>query len=537
MNNYAMSALSLQTRLTSLRPQPASVAVDPKGFKAALESFIQFLISHDVSATLWLKLPKDDAWWNDIWQYAQQAVGCTIYILGEPAGNSPDTLAASLRPIPVDWSVDPSGMLKREYLCLAVADNFMGSLLAARTLTSAPTSDKRNLQLYCTTAVRTMRALAAGIKDIIESTLSEDPAGDLGGDEQSIAAAAALSQWGRSFPDNVLSNHVLPLSEAFLTWQIQFQEDLRSQLTESQNAPAESENALASSDISSGFLGKASQELQAPLTTIKTALTLLGSPALKLSQRQRYLEMISSQCEHQEALIKGIVKLLQIQTTKSGTAQPIKLSDLIPGIVSTYQPIAEERGVMLAYTVPNHLERVSGVKAEIKQIVIQLINNGIQMTPKGGRVWVSATAEGDRFIALTVEDSGYGVAKVEVNRLFEAFYQVAGSSDGTGLGLTLVHQLVQRMGGSITVDSTPNQGTRFKILLPIYPAAETQSDSADLSAAQSANAGETAASFSPRQLSRESAERESAERESAENSAHGWSGSSHPVHREAVPAR
>ncbi len=528
-----MSALSLQTRLTHLRPQPASVAVDPKGFKAALESFIQFLIAHDVSATLWLKLPKDDAWWEDIWQYAQQAVGCTIYILGEPAKNSPDTLAASLRPIPIDLSLDPSGMLKREYLCLAVADNFMGALLAAREPTPAPTSSKRNLQLYCTTTARAVSALATGLKAIVESAASEDLAEDSGCNQPSIAAAAALSQWDRSFPDNVLSNSVLSLSEAFLTWQIQFQENLRSQLTESQAASTNGETALAASAIAPGFLGRASQELRAPLTTIKTALTLLGSPTLKLSQRQRYLEMISSQCEQQEALIKSIVKLLQIQTTEIGMAQAIRLCDLIPGIVSTYQPIAEERGVMLAYTVPSCLERVSGIEAEIKQIVIQLINNGIQMTPKGGRVWVSAMAEGDCFIALTVEDSGYGVAKAEVSQLFEAFYQAANSNNGVGLGLTLVRQLVQRMGGSITADSTLNQGTRFKILLPVYSNANGQTDFTGLSAARNTDTDQPfGARLSPRQSMGESSNQKA-----ADESAHGWSGSPCTIPLETVPIR
>ncbi len=517
-----MSALSLQARLTDLHPQPAWVAVDPKGFKAALESFIQFLITHDVSATLWLKLPKDGAWWNDVWQYAQQAVGCTVYTLGEPAKNFPDTLAASVCPIPIDASLDSSGALKREYLCLAVADNFVGSLLAARGLATASTSDKRNLQLYCTTATRTLSALGTGLKAIIESTLSAEL-----DDVESSITATALSQWERSFSDDAFGQSVLPLAETFLTWQIQFQENLRSQLTDSSGAPANSEQAPRRSAISLGFLRKAGEELQVPLTTIKTALTLLGSPALKLSQRQRYLEMISSQCEHQQALIKSVIKLLQVQTTEMGAAQAIKLSNLIPGIVSTYQPIAEERGVMLAYTVPNHLQRVSAVEAEIKQIVIQLISNGIRTTPKGGRIWVSASAEGDRFIALTVEDSGHGIAKTDVNQLFEAFYQVPNSSDGTGLGLTLVRQMVQRMGGSITVDSVPNQGSRFKVLLPIYSSVGDLARVNGLPVSRSLDVVEASeVSLLPHELANDP----------ADESARGWSGSARS-HCETVHTR
>ncbi|MEL6555515.1 MAG: ATP-binding protein [Cyanobacteria bacterium J06621_11] len=474
MNSYATSALSLQARLNSLQPQPAAVAVDPKGFKAALQSFIQFLIDQEVSATLWLKLPKGEAWWEDIWQYGQQAIGCTIYILGDQVENPPDTLAASLRPIPID----STGALKKEYLCLAVAPNFMGALLAARTNTPAstalPPNSKRNLQLYCTTAARTMSALSAGIKSILESSLpavaretltSTPPTTDQ--DERNIAAAAALSQWGRSFPANILNQNVLPLSESFLAWQLQCQENLRSQLNEYRQAAPEQASHPKVSALSESFLSRASQELQAPLTTIKTALTLLGSPTLKLVQRQRYLEMIATQCEHQKALITSIIELLQIQTTDMAAAHPIRLCDLIPGIVSTYQPIAEEKGIMLAYTVPDHLAEVVSVESELKQIVIHLINNGIQVTPKDGRIWVSAKAEGDSFIALNVQDSGSSIAKTDLDQLFKPFYQTTHGTNGTGLDLTLVQQLVKRMGGHISVESNLGYGNNFKILLPL----------------------------------------------------------------------
>lgn len=470
-----MLPLSLQARLLGLQPCPVPVAVDPKGFKSALQSFIQFLIAHEVSATLWVKLPKGDAWWEDIWAYGQQAAGCTIYTLGEQTGTPPDTLAASLRPIPIEQTAE----LKREYLCVAVADSFVGSLLAARVKSDTPTPDKRSLKLYCSAAGRTVEALSAGIKDIVKSSLptpivdelaesTAEAAAPMSGDARVIAGAAALSQWDRSFPAHVLGQNMLPLSEAFVSWQLQVQENLRSQLNDYRNSQG-GEVGSESSAVSSTFLSQASQKLQAPLTTIKTALTLLGSPNLKLAQRQRYLEMISTQCGEQKALIKSIIELLKIQTTAPQTPQPVRLSDLIPGIVSTYQPIAEERGIMLAHTIPANLAAVSTVESELKQIVIQLINNGIQITPKDGRVWVSATPQAGDFVALIVQDSGSGIAKTEVNQLFEAFYQVpSGKSEGTGLGLTLVQHLVRRIGGSISVESTPNHGTSFKLLLPVH---------------------------------------------------------------------
>ncbi|MEL6350690.1 MAG: ATP-binding protein [Cyanobacteria bacterium J06627_28] len=474
MKTAAMSPLSLQASLASLQPPPAAVSVDPRGFKTALQSFVQFLVTHQVQATLWLKLPKDDAWWQDIWQYGHQAAGSTIYTLGEQTGTPPESLAASLRPIPIEQTAE----LKREYLCVAVAENFVGVLLAARIAPGTPTPDKRTLNLYSSITPRTVAAVSHGIKAVIESNLPAElqemsatdgkpTVGAGAGADRTIAGAAALSQWDRCFPESLMNRVTMPLAETFLTWQVQFQEDLRSQLNEYRSAQKNNKPSSALAATDADFLNQARQKLHAPLTTIKTALTLLGSNGLKLAQRERYLDMISAQCEHQEALINSITQLLQVQGTRSEPSKTLMLSDLIPGIVSTYQPIAEERGIMLAYTVPADLSAVVCAECELKQVVIQLLQNGIQITPKGGRVWVAARTHSDKFVALTVQDSGCGIAKDDIDGLFEAFSQTSGSdSKGAGLGLTLVKQLVTKMGGSISVDSTPNSGTTFTLLLP-----------------------------------------------------------------------
>ncbi len=470
-NKYAMSPLSLQAHMVSLPSSSKAIAVDPRGFKTALQSFVQFLIAHQVRATLWLKLPKDDAWWQDIWQYAQQAAGCTIYSLGERTGNPPNTLAASLRPIPIEQTAE----LKREYLCLAVCDQFVGALVAARVAPGTFVSNKRTLRLYGSTSLSTVVALSTGIKAIIESNLPIE-APESGPvlksvDEKSIAGAAALSQWDRYFPASLWTQGTLPLSEAFLSWQMQAREDLRSQLNKTHGASTDthsgSEDSSTSHTISASFLKQAREELQSPLTTIKTALTLLGSPTLKLTQRQRYTEMIATQCDRQKDLVNSIVELLEIQTTQAQKPHSIHLGELLPGIVSIYQPIAQERDILLTCTVSDQLEAILGVGAQLKQVVIRLIKNGIQRTPKNGRIRVSAIPEGDRFVALVVQDSGSYISKDEAKQLFEAFHSSADNK--TNLELALAQQLMQRMGGHIKVESSPEQDTLFKILLPIRP--------------------------------------------------------------------
>ena len=489
-----MSSLSLQTHLVDAQPQLPAVSVDPRGFKVALRSLIDFLIAHQTTATLWLKLPKDDAWWTDIWRYGQQA-DCNIYILGSQPVTLPEDLTACPQAITLGQDAD----FKREYLCLAIADNFTGTLLAARSPISTPAGDKRTLKLYCSTSAQAVSALSAGIRQAIEESLpanhetvdltdvSADRNESAPGEDPFAVHRSLLGQWTQCFPTNLTSQETLPLTDAFLAWQLQFQEDLRAQLATYRSVGQGAANAPLST-LEANFLAQASQELQSPLTTIKTALTLLGSPTLKLAQRQRYLDMIVTQCDHQKSLINSVIDLLQIQTTAAIAPKALQLANIIPGIVSTYQPIAEEEGIMLAYTVPADLTKVMGTEAGIKKVVTHLITNGIQNTLKGGRVRVSAAPHNANFVALTVQDSGIGIAKSDIAKLFEAFYRSPNNQKpGAGLGLTLVQQMIGRMGGSISVDSEPSRGTTFKLLLPIDRTDSTTTRAA--STEQSVNSG------------------------------------------------
>ena len=139
------------------------------------------------------------------------------------------------------------------------------------------------------------------------------------------------------------------------------------------------------------FINTVGQELRTPLTTIKTALTLLNSTSLKPPQRQRYMDLIAKECDRQSSLITSLLDLVQLDQAVSPTAlESIRMSDVVPGVVSTYQPLAEEKGVRLSYTVPEDLPAIGCMGNWLKQIVINLLHNGIKFTPTGGQVWVRA---------------------------------------------------------------------------------------------------------------------------------------------------
>lgn len=221
------------------------------------------------------------------------------------------------------------------------------------------------------------------------------------------------------------------------------------------------------------FINTVGQELRTPLTTIKTALSLLNSPSLKPPQRQRYMDLIAKECDRQSSLITSLLDLVQLDQAVSPTAiESIRVSDVVPGVVSTYQPLAEEKGVRLIYTVPEDLPPIACMGNWLKQIVINLLHNGIKFTPTGGQVSVRARQQGSH-INLEVRDTGVGMAPGELPKIFDRFYRIRQTSlddaSGAGLGLTIVQQLLLHCGGSISVRSRLGEGSTFTVLLPIRP--------------------------------------------------------------------
>ena len=208
-----------------------------------------------------------------------------------------------------------------------------------------------------------------------------------------------------------------------------------------------------------------------PLTNMKTALTLLDSSQIKGVQRQRYLHLLHVECDRQTSLITSLLELLQLDREPSSALHPLHLIDIVPGVVSTYQPLAQEKGIQLGYTVPDTLPPVSCLETWLRQIVINLLHNSIKYTPSGGQVSVQAKLQDD-YVQLEVRDTGIGIAPGEIPKIFVRFYRgrpaPGNMFSGAGLGLTIVDQLTRRCGGSISVTSRVGAGSTFKVLLPVH---------------------------------------------------------------------
>ncbi len=216
------------------------------------------------------------------------------------------------------------------------------------------------------------------------------------------------------------------------------------------------------------------QELRTPLTNMKTALTLLDSPSLKPLQRQKYVDLIKQECDRQNSLINGAIELLDLEKlAEQQVGSPLNLLEIVPGVISTYQPLAEEKGLQLSYSIPVDLPLVLCQESWVKQITINLLHNSIKYTLKGGQVFVQASVQGD-YIQLEFRDSGMGIPLSDIPKIFDRFYRgrtllsthLTGADTGVGLGLTVVQNILLHCGGSISVTSQAGVGSRFRVLLP-----------------------------------------------------------------------
>lgn len=532
--------MSLYELAISSEPQPQPLQISPTTFKSLIGIVIDLLIEQQVSATVWLKLPKGDVWQAELERFYQSATApCTVYCLQTYQDNTSSKINSghsnrgdkkyksgeSISWNEVELTANHSSLkteilndcqetisvratdsqiytlplsidsqLKREYFLLVASPELCGLVLAHRPRSINSRSEaigqeaisnlatkqnpaaeesleqKHPLLGLCSFDHNLLRQVMAGVNQAI---CFGQPASKSNEDIEPL-----LVSWDDLMPSGSIPALNTTLMGRLLAKQIQRQEEIwrsgsiyRKQAEQAGILRQENEALLASVQLKDEFVKTIGQELRTPLTTMKTALSLLNSPHLKPPQRQRYMDMLSHECDRQSSLISSVLDLVQIESSVEQTPmEPLRLTDVVPGVVSTYQPLAQEKGLMLGYTIPEDLPPVSCVNHWLKQIVINLLHNSIKFTPSGGQVWVRAKTQ-DHCIQIEFRDTGMGIAQSDVPKIFDRFYRVRGTgedSSGAGLGLSIVQQLLLRSGGSISVKSKPGEGSIFNIFLPIY---------------------------------------------------------------------
>ena len=222
------------------------------------------------------------------------------------------------------------------------------------------------------------------------------------------------------------------------------------------------------------FLANISHEIRTPLNGIAGMAGLLSqNPSPE--ERETYLNAIKHSSENLKLIINDILDLAAIESGKLNLEKiAFNLKDFLPSLISTFMYQAREKRIALDYHIDENLNKILvGDPVRLNQILINLISNAVKFTHSGS-IKVLCTAEREQkgicWVRIEVIDSGVGIAQDKLDTIFESFSQADASVTrkygGTGLGLTIVKQLVELQKGRIAVTSKENEGSSFIVLVP-----------------------------------------------------------------------
>jgi signal transduction histidine kinase len=224
-----------------------------------------------------------------------------------------------------------------------------------------------------------------------------------------------------------------------------------------------------------------SHELRTPIASIRGhAESLLmemeeeeGGNAPDPAELRDYLNIVHREAERLSALVEDLLSLARMDSDELHLdVVPIVAGEVVEEVYITMAPLAgRERQVTLIRKVDPVLPLILADRQRLVQVLLNLIRNAITYTPQGGIVSITVERADAGYLALVVADTGIGIPNDDLERVFERFYRTdtsrARTSGGFGLGLAIVRDLVNAMGGSITVESKVGEGSCFRVLLRI----------------------------------------------------------------------
>ncbi len=509
MNVSLAQDLSIYQLVLSGQTSPQPLLLSAATLLSLLRSQIDLLIEQKIAATLWVKLPPQKIWQSELaryhsWVKASDVIySCDVDLVQNRrkvrslddsnrhfASSDEKSIIPSLHYRQVQ--LPPDSQLRREYFLMVLSPQYVSLILAQRCLTTSRFSTRRSANASTTKIGKTPDAKVKGNKPRALLTINTFEGRIIQQVLDGIKQATTPDSFSLVPADFICpSMPDATLMSSLLVKQLQRQEEINRQIAVRRLSKVQQGNQKQynKEELKDEYLNNVCEELRTPLTHMKTALSLLNSPNLKPLQRQRYLQILNSLCDRQSSLITGLLDLVELERNLNlTTLESVRLCDIVPGVVSTYQPLAQEKGILLAYTAPNDLPAVICVTGRLRQIVINLLHNSIKFTPNGGQVsvraFVGTTSPRERiqkastnsrvqsnYVQLEFRDTGIGIPENEIPKIFDRFYRVrSGATEdkgGAGLGLMIVQKLLGHCGGSISVKSKLCEGSIFTVQLAI----------------------------------------------------------------------
>jgi two-component system NtrC family sensor kinase len=222
--------------------------------------------------------------------------------------------------------------------------------------------------------------------------------------------------------------------------------------------------------IKSEFVSIVSHDLRTPLTAIRGYVELLPRVGPLNEQQREFVARVEYSMTNIVSLISDLLDIGRIEAGVDWEMKPLALEAIVREAVDDLQPeaaLAQQQ--LTAQLTP--LPPVMGNARRLRQVVNNLVSNGLKYTPAGGQISVTAREDGE-FIFLQVRDTGIGIALEDQRHVFDKFFRVRSDAteriNGSGLGLSIVKAIVEKHNGRVWVESEPGKGSTFTVVLPKY---------------------------------------------------------------------
>ncbi|HEY8600232.1 MAG TPA: ATP-binding protein [Thermomicrobiales bacterium] len=228
-------------------------------------------------------------------------------------------------------------------------------------------------------------------------------------------------------------------------------------------------NLATAHELRQQLVADVAHELRTPLANIRGYLEAIEDGVVAADEAT--LRTLREEAAQLNGMIDDLQELAQAEDgTLRLDREPLAPAELVERAVDAARPRAAEKGISLVGTVEEALPPVSVDPQRLSQVLQNLLTNALRHTPQGGRVTIEAQRTPAEAVAISVTDTGSGIAPADLPHIFERFYRAdssrARATGGSGLGLTITRRLVEAHGGTIDATSTVGQGSRFTFTLP-----------------------------------------------------------------------
>ena len=217
------------------------------------------------------------------------------------------------------------------------------------------------------------------------------------------------------------------------------------------------------------LVADASHELKTPLAVIRTQCDVTLQMERSPAEYGEALRTIRTETRNITRLVNDLLSLARLDAGLVAATDfaPVQVLDLADHAVRLTAPLATRQGVRVTVAVDDTL-LVRGVRPSLEEALLNLVENAVRYNHAGGEVAITAVSHESGQVVIAVKDSGIGIGAADRERIFERFYRAAAvrSSDGSGLGLSIVKAIIEAHGGRIQVSSEPGMGSTFTLLLP-----------------------------------------------------------------------